>query len=172
MNRKGNEKDIANIINKIRNKIPDAKLRTSLITGFPGESEEDFEQLKSFVKKHKFDRLGVFEFSREEGTAAYNFEPRVLENIKSERKEEIMQLQQEISLAKNKELVGKTIEVIIEDQDQDNYLARSRYDSPEIDNQIYIPIEGKELQIGEIYQAVIKEAFHYDLIGEIKDEHA
>ncbi|PUU86989.1 MAG: ribosomal protein S12 methylthiotransferase [Halanaerobium sp.] len=172
MNRKGNEKDIANIINKIRNKIPDAKLRTSLITGFPGESEEDFEQLKSFVKKHKFDRLGVFEFSREEGTAAYNFEPRVLENIKSERKEEIMQLQQEISLAKNKELVGKTIEVIIEDQDQDNYLARSRYDSPEIDNQIYIPIEGKELQIGEIYQAVIKEAFHYDLTGEIKDEHA
>lgn len=172
MNRKGNEKDIANIINKIRNKIPDAKLRTSLITGFPSENEEDFKQLKSFVKKYKFDRLGVFEFSREEGTAAYNLKDRVPEDVKAERKEEIMQLQQEISLAKNKELVNQKIEVIIEDQDQENYLARSRYDSPEIDNQIYIPIEGQELQIGEIYQAVIKEAFHYDLIGEIKDEHA
>ena len=81
-----------------------------------------------------------------------------------------MQLQQEISLAKNKELIGRKIEVIIEDQDQENYLARSRYDAPEIDNQIYIPIEDHKLQIGEIYQAVIKEAFHYDLIGEIEDE--
>ena len=170
MNRKGTEEDIANIINKIRNKIPDAKLRTSLITGFPGEDEKDFEQLKEFVKKYKFDRLGVFEFSREEGTAAYNFENRVSAEIKAERKEEIMQLQQEISLNKNQKFVDKKIEIIIEDQDQENYLARSRYDSPEIDNQIYIPIENHELQIGEIYQAVIKEAFHYDLIGEIENE--
>ncbi|MFP4370999.1 MAG: 30S ribosomal protein S12 methylthiotransferase RimO [Halanaerobium sp.] len=170
MNRKGNEEDIANIINKIRNKIPDAKIRTSLITGFPGEKQEDFNNLKEFVKKFKFDRLGVFEFSREEGTAAYNLDHRVSEKIKAERKEEIMQLQQEISLAKNKELVGRKVEVIIEDQDQENYLARSRYDSPEIDNQIYIPIKDFNLEIGEIYQAVIKEAFHYDLIGEIEDE--
>ncbi|MFN2340234.1 MAG: 30S ribosomal protein S12 methylthiotransferase RimO [Halanaerobium sp.] len=170
MNRKGKEEDISNIINKIRNKIPDAKIRTSLITGFPGEDQADFNSLKKFVKKLKFDRLGVFEFSREEGTAAYNLEQRVSEVVKSERKEEIMQLQQEISLAKNKELIGRKIEVIIEEQDQENYLARSRYDSPEIDNQIYIPIENHKLQIGKIYQAVIKEAFHYDLIGEIKDE--
>jgi len=170
MNRKGNEEDIANIINKIRNKIPDAKIRTSLITGFPGEAENDFKDLKEFVEKYEFDRLGVFEFSREEGTAAYNLNNRVSEELKSERKEEIMQLQQEISLFKNRELVGRKIEVIIEDQDQENYLARSRYDAPEIDNQIYIPIEDHKLQIGEIYQAVIKEAFHYDLIGEIEDE--
>ncbi len=170
MNRKGNEEDIANIINKIRNKIPDAKIRTSLITGFPGEDEEDFKNLKEFVERYRFDRLGVFEFSREEGTAAYNVKNRVSEELKAERKEEIMQLQQEIALAKNRELVGRKIEVIIEDQDQENYLARSRYDSPEIDNQIYIPIEDHSLQLGEIYQAVIKEAFHYDLIGEIEDE--
>ncbi|SIQ07300.1 30S ribosomal protein S12 methylthiotransferase RimO [Halanaerobium kushneri] len=170
MNRRGNEEDIANIINKIRNKIPDAKIRTSLITGFPGEDEEDFRKLKEFVKKSKFDRLGVFEFSREEGTAAYNFDQRVSQELKAERKEEIMQLQQEISLTKNKELVGRKIEIIIEDREQENYLARSRYDSPEIDNQIYIPVEESELEIGEIYQAVIKEAFHYDLIGEIEDE--
>ena len=169
MNRRGNEEDIANIISRIRSKIPDAKIRTSLITGFPGENRDDFENLKDFVKKYKFDRLGVFEFSREEGTAAYNLDNRVSEKIKSERKEEIMQLQQEISLAKNRELIGREIEVIIEDQDQENYLARSRYDSPEIDNQIYIPINGRDLKIGEIYQALIKEAFHYDLIGEIKD---
>jgi len=155
---------------KIRNKIPDAKIRTSLITGFPGENEQDFKNLKEFVKKYEFDRLGVFEFSREEGTAAYNLDQRVSEKIKSERKEEIMQLQQEISLAKNKELVGRKIELIIEDQNPENYLARSRYDSPEIDNQIYLPIKDHNLEIGEIYQAVIKEAFHYDLIGEIEDE--
>lgn len=83
-----------------------------------------------------------------------------------------MQLQQEISLAKNKELIGRKLEVIIEDYDQENYLARSRYDSPEIDNQIYIPIKKQKLEIGEIYQAEIKEAFHYDLIGEIEDESA
>ncbi len=170
MNRKGNEEDIANIVNKIRSKIPDAKIRTSLITGFPGENEQDFKNLKEFVEKYKFDRLGVFEFSREEGTAAYNLDHRIPEKIKSERKEEIMQLQQEISLAKNKEFLGRKIEVIIEDHDQDNYLARSRYDSPEIDNQIYIPIKDHNLEIGEIYQAIIKEAFHYDLIGEIEDE--
>ena len=170
MNRKGNEEDIANIINKIRSRIPDAKIRTSLITGFPGEDEQDFNELKEFVEKFKFDRLGVFEFSREEGTAAYNLDHRIPEKIKSERKEEIMQLQQEISLAKNKEFLGRKIEVIIEDKDQDNYLARSRYDSPEIDNQIYIPIDDHNLKIGEIYQALIKEAFHYDLIGEIEDE--
>jgi ribosomal protein S12 methylthiotransferase len=170
MNRKGNEEDIANIINKIRNKIPDAKIRTSIITGFPGETENDFEDLKEFVEKYQFDRLGVFEFSREEGTAAYNLNNRVSEELKSARKEEIMQLQQEISLKKNRKLIGRKIEVIIEDQDQENYLARSRYDAPEIDNQIYIPIEDHKLQIGEIYQAVIKEAFHYDLIGEIEDE--
>jgi ribosomal protein S12 methylthiotransferase len=170
MNRKGNEEDIANIINKIRNKIPDAKIRTSLIAGFPGENEQDFQNLKKFVEKFKFDRLGVFEFSREEGTAAYNLDNRVPEEIKAERKEEIMQLQQEISLAKNRELIGRKIEVIIEDQDQENYLARSRYDSPEIDNQIYISKNEAELEIGEIYQALIKEAFHYDLIGEIEDE--
>ncbi|MFW6251878.1 MAG: 30S ribosomal protein S12 methylthiotransferase RimO [Halanaerobium sp.] len=170
MNRKGNEEDIANIINKIRNKIPDAKIRTSLITGFPGEDDQDFKNLKEFVKKFKFDRLGVFEFSREEGTAAYNFKQRIPESLKAERKEEIMQLQQEISLVKNREFVGRKLEVIIEDRDQENYLARSRYDSPEIDNQIYIPVGENELEVGKIYQAVIKEAFHYDLIGEIEDE--
>ncbi|MGM0548681.1 MAG: 30S ribosomal protein S12 methylthiotransferase RimO [Bacillota bacterium] len=172
MNRKGNQEDISNIINKIRNKIPDAKLRTSLITGFPGETEADFENLKKFIKKYEFDRLGAFEFSREEGTAAYKLDNRVSAAVKAERKEEIMQLQQEISLAKNKELIGRKLEVIIEDYDQENYLARSRYDSPEIDNQIYIPIKKQKLEIGEIYQAEIKEAFHYDLIGEIEDESA
>lgn len=170
MNRRGDKEDIANIINKIRNKIPAVKLRTSLITGFPGEDQDDFSSLKDFVKEYKFDRLGVFEFSREEGTAAYNLDHQLSEKIKAERKEEIMQLQQEISLAKNREFIGQKIEVIIEAKDKENYLARSRYDAPEIDNQIYIPIKNHNLEIGAIYQAEIKKAFHYDLIGEIEDE--
>ena len=170
MNRKGNKKDIANIINMIRKKIPNIKLRTSLITGFPGETDEDFADLKNFVEEMKFDRLGVFEFSREEGTAAYNLPNRVPEEIKKSRKDEIMDLQSEISLAKNKELLNKTIEVIIEDSDEEYYTARSRYDAPEIDNLIYIPIKNHNLKTGGIYKAVIKEAFHYELKGEIIDE--
>ncbi|MFW6001513.1 MAG: 30S ribosomal protein S12 methylthiotransferase RimO, partial [Halanaerobium sp.] len=169
MNRKGNKEDIANIINMIRNKIPDVKLRTSLITGFPGESEEDFNNLKEFVSEMQFDRLGVFEFSREEGTAAYNLPGRVPEEIKKKRKEQIMDIQTEISLSKNKELLGKSLEVIIEDQDEEYYTARSRFDAPEIDNLIFIPSR-EELYLGEIYPAVIQEAFHYELKGEIKNE--
>jgi len=170
MNRKGNKKDIANIINMIRKKIPNIKLRTSLITGFPGETEEDFVDLKNFVEEMKFDRLGVFEFSREEGTAAYNLPNRVPGEIKKSRKDEIMELQSEISLAKNKELLNEKLEVIIEDSDDEYYIARSRYDAPEIDNLIYIPIENNKLKTGGIYKAVIREAFHYELKGEIIDE--
>ena len=170
MNRKGNKKDIANIINMIRKKIPNIKLRTSLITGFPGEKDEDFADLKNFVEEMKFDRLGVFEFSREEGTAAYNLPNRVPEEIKKSRKDAIMELQSEISLAKNKELLNEKIEVIIEDSDEEYYTARSRYDAPEIDNLIYIPIENHNLKTGGIYKAVIREAFHYELKGEIIDE--
>ncbi|SFL13072.1 30S ribosomal protein S12 methylthiotransferase RimO [Halanaerobium salsuginis] len=170
MNRKGNSQEIANIINKLRKRIPGIKLRTSLITGFPGETEADFAELKDFVEEYRFDRLGVFEFSREEGTAAYNLPDQIPAAVKAARKEEIMQLQQEISLQKNQELIGQQLEVIIEGKEEENYLARSRYDAPEIDNQIYLPIRDNNLEIGKIYQAVIKEAFHYDLIGEIKDE--
>jgi ribosomal protein S12 methylthiotransferase len=169
MNRKGDKQAIANIINMIRNKIPDVKLRTSLITGFPGESEKDFNNLKEFVKEMEFDRLGVFEFSREEGTAAYNLPDRVPAEVKKKRKDQIMDIQTEISLNKNKDLLDKTLEVIIEAKDEEYYTARSRFDTPEIDNLIYIPIN-QNLNIGEIYEAVIREAFHYELKGEIKNE--
>jgi ribosomal protein S12 methylthiotransferase len=169
MNRKGDKQAIANIINMIRNKIPDVKLRTSLITGFPGESEKDFNNLKEFVKEMEFDRLGVFEFSREEGTAAYNLPDRVPAEVKKKRKDQIMDIQTEISLNKNKDLLDKTLEVIIEAKDEEYYTARSRFDTPEIDNLIYIPIN-QNLNIGGIYEAVIQEAFHYELKGEIKNE--
>ncbi|ADQ14710.1 30S ribosomal protein S12 methylthiotransferase RimO [Halanaerobium hydrogeniformans] len=170
MNRKGDREDIANIINMIRNKIPDVKLRTSLISGFPGESQADFEDLKNFIKEFKFDRLGVFEFSLEEDTAAYNLPNRISPEVKKQRKEELLEIQQEISLEKNKGLLNQELEVIIEEKTDDHYLARSRFDSPEIDNQIYIPVANNDLKIGNIYRTFITEAYHYELKGEIKDE--
>ncbi|RQD79529.1 MAG: 30S ribosomal protein S12 methylthiotransferase RimO, partial [Halanaerobium sp. MSAO_Bac5] len=133
-------------------------------------SEADFEDLKEFIKEFKFDRLGVFEFSLEEDTAAVNLPNRISPQLKKERKEELLKIQQEISLEKNRELLEKELEVIIEAKNEDYYLARSRFDAPEIDNQIYIPIENNELEIGNIYYALITEAYHYELEGEIKDE--
>ncbi|RCW51519.1 MULTISPECIES: 30S ribosomal protein S12 methylthiotransferase RimO [unclassified Halanaerobium] len=173
MNRRGKSEDISNLINKLRNNISDIVIRTSLIVGFPGETEEDFLELKNFIKKHEFDRLGVFKFSREEDTAAYNFSDQVSEEVKEKRYEEIMELQQQIALKKNRKLIGESLEVIIEDIEDEYYLARSKYDAPEIDNQIYIKKNSNQhsrLKIGDFVICKIKEAYEYDLIGEISNE--
>ncbi|MGM0601714.1 MAG: 30S ribosomal protein S12 methylthiotransferase RimO [Bacillota bacterium] len=173
MNRRGKRKDISNLINNLRNNIPDIVIRTSLIVGFPGESKKDFLDLKNFVEENEFDRLGVFKFSREEDTAAYNFPDQISEDIKEKRYEKIMEIQQQISLKKNRKLVGVSLEVVIEDIEDEYYLARSKYDAPEIDNQIYIEKNSNQhssLKIGDFVECKIKEAYEYDLIGEILNE--
>ncbi len=173
MDRRGKSKDISNLINKLRNNISDIVIRTSLIVGFPGETNEDFLELKNFVKKHEFDRLGVFKFSREEDTAAYNFPNQISEEVKERRYEEIMELQQQIALKKNRKLVGESLEVVIENIEDEHYLGRSKYDAPEIDNQIYIKRSSNQnssLKIGDFVNCKIKEAYEYDLIGEISNE--
>ncbi|MGM0437578.1 MAG: 30S ribosomal protein S12 methylthiotransferase RimO [Bacillota bacterium] len=163
MGRKGSSNELVNLIEKIRNKIPDIVLRTSLIVGFPQETENDFEQLVEFVKNMRFSRLGVFQFSREEGTPAFHMEGQIEEKTKELRFNKIMQIQQQISLENNKKLIGKKLEVLVIDKKDSYYLARSQYDAPEIDNQIYL--EGESLSIGDFVKCKITGAKDYDLFA-------
>ena len=166
MNRKTTGKHIEDTIALIRAHIPEAVLRTTLITGFPGETDEEFDALYDFVKKIEFDRLGVFAYSKEEGTPAAIMSGQVAEEIKEERKNKIMQLQQEISLRKNQALIGKDFEVIIEKEIEPNlYEARSYRDVPEIDGIIYVKALSSHNE-GEFTKVTIKDAMEYDLLGD------
>ena len=166
MNRKTTGKHIEDTIALIKAHIPEAVLRTTLITGFPGETDEEFDALYDFVKKIEFDRLGVFAYSKEEGTPAAIMSGQVAEEIKEERKNKIMQLQQEISLRKNQALIGKDFEVIIEKEIEPNlYEARSYRDVPEIDGIIYVKALASHNE-GEFTKVTIKDAMEYDLLGD------
>jgi len=155
-------------INHVREMIPGVVLRTSLIAGFPGETEEAFENLMGFIKKIQFDHLGVFEYSREKKTTAYHLENQVPEEVKTERKEKAMQLQQEISLEKNKALAGQKCKVLIEDYDveEDLYIGRSERHTPDVDGVVLVKSE-KELELNEFYEVEIVEGREYDLVGKI-----
>jgi len=168
MNRRGSREDLINLINNLRKHIPDVVIRTSLIVGFPGEGEEEFQDLVDFITELKFDRLGVFKYSREEDTAAANFRGQISDQIKSERYNKIMEIQQEIAYNNNQKLLNKEIEVIVDEVDGSNVLARTEYDAPEVDNQVYIP--AKNIRVGDIVRCNIREAYEYDLIGELKNE--
>ena len=168
MNRKTNKEQITKLINKIRKEIPDAVIRTSLITGFPGETEEDHEMLKEFLIEYKLDRVGVFKYSREENTAAYKLKNQIKDEIKEARQEELMKIQQQISYNNNTAKIGKTYDVIIDEDSGDNeYLGRTYMDSPEIDGCVFVNSDVK-LNVGEIYKVSIIDALEYDLIGDIE----
>ena len=168
MGRRTNEQDLRNIITKLRTSIPDICLRTTLITGFPGETEEDHESLMSFIDEIEFDRLGVFTYSQEEDTAAAGFPDQIDEETKLTRRDEIMELQQEISMDRAEMLVGKCIEVIIEGKaaDEDVYVARTYMDAPGVDGYIFIKSE-EELMSGDFASVNVTGAMEYDLIGEL-----
>ena len=168
MNRKVTKERISDIINEIRSKIPDAVIRTTLITGYPGELEERFNELKDFVKEMKFERLGAFAYSREEDTLAYDLKPQVSEEIAEQRKDELLQIQQDISEEFLAGLVGQKINVIIDKSSSEEgflFEGRSYFDSPEIDGVVFIT-EG-DTRIGEIVEVEIIDAWEYDLIGKI-----
>lgn len=166
MNRRSNKAKIFDSIGKLRKAMPDIHIRTTLITGFPGEGEEEFEELLHFVEEVKFERLGVFTYSPEEGTPAAEMDEQVEEDIKEERKDAIMRRQMDISLEKNREKIGTTLEVLVEEKDFDgSYLGRSRYDAPEIDNQVLFTSE-RELHPGDLVTVKLTDAFDYDLSGE------
>lgn len=167
MNRKTSKDHIIKTLNNLRKSVPDIVIRTTFIVGFPGESQDDFNQLVDFIEDIKFDKLGVFEYSREEGTRAASLDEQIPDNIKEERKNEIMAIQSDISseiLSKN---LGKTLEVLIEEKiDDNNYVGRTYMDSPEIDGVTYVQSD-KELEIGDFVQVEIIDSLDYDLVGEL-----
>lgn len=168
MNRHGSYEELKGLMKKIRNRIPDVILRTTLITGFPGETEEQFTELSEFVQEMKFDRLGCFPYSQEEGTKASEFEGQLDDDVKFHRAEMIMQQQMLISAKNNKSLLGKQLEAVVEGFDQygECYFGRTKADAPDIDGKIFFMSE-RHLNIGDYVRIEIVDTLDYDLIGEV-----
>ena len=167
MKRSGTREKYLEVINKIKKEIPNAILRTTLIVGFPGESKEDFEDLKDFVKEVKFDHLGVFAFSNEEDTEAYSMDNQVDEKIAKAREKEIMQIQKRISLSLNKNRINEIHDVLIEDFDGNNYYGRSYLYAPDAEDGYFIIKSQKNLIIGEYVKVKITAVTAYDVLGEL-----
>lgn len=167
MARRTNRQEIIEKLTKIRALMPDCVIRTSLIVGFPGETEEDFSELSAFVAEGWFDRLGVFSYSREEHTPAADFSDQIPEDVKEKRRQEIMELQQKISLEKNQKKIGSVLEVLVEGYEEESYLyfGRSRGDSIGVDSTVYFGA-GEELFAGDLVRVRILDADEYDLTGE------
>jgi ribosomal protein S12 methylthiotransferase len=167
MGRGHNRVKLEQLLDKFRTQIPDVALRTTVLTGFPGETEEAFEELLAFIKEFRFERLGVFPYSHEEDTPAHRMhQENISGKVKARRAEAIMKLQQEISYSLNEEKVGKSYKVLIDKLDGDYYVGRTQYDSPEVDNEVLIPAE-QNLTIGDFYQVTITSAEEFDLYGMI-----
>lgn len=167
MKRRHTKAEAYALIERLRRKMPKMALRTTLLVGYPNESEEDFEELKEFVRKVRFERLGVFPYSEEEGTySAEKWGDNIPEQVKGRRVEELMQIQSEISRELNEARVGKVERVIIDSRQSDFYVGRSQFDSPEVDQEIIIPVGTKRLIRGRFYDVRITAAEEYDLYGE------
>ena len=166
MKRQITREEMEDLIGEIRRRIPGICLRTTLIAGFPGETRDDVEELKTFLQQMRFDRVGIFTYSHEEGTSAHHLEDNVPAEEKEERAQEIMEVQQEISLEKNMEKVGKTFKVLIDKKEAGRYLGRTEFDSVEVDNEVIIQSK-KKLAIGEFVNVKITKAYDYDIEGEV-----
>jgi ribosomal protein S12 methylthiotransferase len=166
MKRQITREDMEELVGNIRERIPDICLRTTLIAGFPGETRDDVEELKTFLQKMRFDRVGTFTYSHEEDTSAHDLIDDISAEEKEERAQEIMEVQQEISLEKNEEKVGKTFKVMIDKKEAGRYLGRTEFDSVEVDNEVIIA-GNKKLAIGEFVNVKITKAYDYDLEGEV-----
>ena len=168
MRRNVSKSETYDLIEKFRKEVPGIHLRTTLMVGFPGETEEDFEELKEFVQKARFDRMGAFAYSEEEGTyAAENYEDSIPQEVKQTRLDELMALQQEISADLSHAKIGQELKVIIDRKEGDYYIGRTQFDSPEVDPEVLIKTDGKRLFSGRFYQVRITNADDFDLFGEI-----
>lgn len=168
MKRRHTKADAYRLVERLRAAVPDIALRTTLLTGYPGETEADFEELLQFVHDVRFDRLGVFAYSEEEGTySALHLTDDVPDAVKQRRVERIMELQKGISLENNRRRVGRTERVIVDSRQGDYYVCRTQYDSPEVDEELLIPASGRRLRRGCFYEARITAAEEYDLYGEL-----
>ena len=171
MGRRTNNAQLRELIAKLRKEIPDIALRTTLISGFPGETEEDHEILMEFVDEMEFERLGVFAYSAEEDTPAYNFPNHVPDEVKEDRRAELMELQQDIAFEKSENMKGRVLEVMIEGKvaDENAYVGRTYMDSPNVDGLIFVNT-GYSLMSGDFARVRVTGALDYDLIGEVEDE--
>ena len=166
MKRQITREEMEDLVGAIRHKLPEICLRTTLIAGYPGETRDDVEELKTFLEKMRFDRVGIFTYSHEEGTSAYDVVDDVPADEKQARAQEIMEVQQEISYEKNQERVGQTLKVLIDKKEAGRYLGRTEFDSVEVDNEVVIQ-SAKKLEIGQFYPVTITKAYDYDLEGVI-----
>ena len=173
MGRKTDRRKLEDIIEKLRREIPDICLRTTLITGFPGESEAEHEELLSFVERMKFDRLGVFTYSQEEDTPAADMPEQIPEEIKAERQGQLMELQQEIAFDAAQGMVGRVVTAMIEGKvaDENAYVARTYKDAPNVDGFLFINTD-REMMTGDFVRVKVTASYEYDLIGELEDESA
>ena len=171
MGRRTDKQELIDIVAKLRREIPDIALRTTLITGFPGETDEEHEEVMEFIDECEFDRLGVFTYSREEDTPAAVMPDQIDEAVKEKYRDEIMQLQQEISADRSADMVGRTLEVMIEGYiaDDDTYVGRSYKDAPNVDGLVFVECD-RELMSGDFVNVLITGSTEYDLIGRIVEE--
>ncbi len=168
MRRAHDRKSTLDLLHKFREEVPSVAIRTTMLVGHPGEGEKEFDDLKDFVKKFRFDRLGVFPYSHEEGTYGYeHFTDEIPEEVKNQRVEELMQIQQKVSAELNQARLGKEFKVLIDRKEGEYYIGRTEYDSPEVDNEVLIRQESGPLSIGEFYQIKITDASEYDLFGDL-----
>lgn len=168
MNRRTSKADIEHLISKLRKEIPEMIIRTTFIVGFPGETDSDFEELCTFVKDMKLDKVGVFEFSREEDTKAYSMENQVDAKTKSVRKRRLMEIQEEVSASKISEKIKKNFECIIEEINEETIVARSYMDAPEIDGVVYVNGDYLDVyEVGDFIDVLITDTMEYDMIGEL-----
>ena len=171
MGRRTSREDLVAVIKKLRKEIPDITIRTTLITGFPGESQEDHEGLMNFVEECQFDRLGVFTYSPEEDTLAATFEDQIDEEVKEDRQADIMELQQEIAFEKAEDMKDRVLEVMIEGKvaDENAFVGRTYKDAPNVDGLIFVNAD-VPLMSGDFCRVRVTGALEYDLIGELADE--
>lgn len=166
MKRQINKKETVELIQSIRQIIPDISLRTTMLVGFPGETEEDFEELCEFIKEHKFDRLGVFQYSHEEDTSAHDLVDSVSAELKEYRAQRLMQIQEDISYELNEKKRGKKYKIIIDRVEGEYFIGRTEGDSPEVDNEVLISAK-QYVRIGDFVDVIIRDSTHFDLIGEV-----
>ncbi len=166
MKRQITREEMEELLQTVREKVPGICLRTTLIAGFPGETQEDVEELKTFLQKQRFDRVGIFTYSHEEGTSGFELNDSLSQEEKERRAQEIMEVQQEISFEKNQEKIGKTFKVLIDKKEAGRYLGRTEFDSVEVDNEVVIH-STKKLPIGNFVNVKMTKAYDYDLEGEV-----
>lgn len=170
MRRQITREETVELVKIAREKVPGLTLRTTMLVGFPGETEEEFQDLCDFVEEMEFDRLGVFQYSHEENTIAYELVDDVSAEIKAERANRLMEIQQDISLAKNQEWIGKTVRVLFDRKEGEFFVGRTEGDSPEVDNEVLVKAADNYVRIGDFADVKIKEAMDYDLYGDVVSE--